>query len=193
MFYNMEHYPDPTADTAIHNADIEIRAAKAARMLEERMQEIKFKIPGPAKAKERPRARVMYSHGKPIAQIYTPKNTQGYEANIRACFARQIGDVRLAAPIRATILVIHSVPKSYPKRRREDCLMGAVPHTGKPDLDNIAKVVLDALNGVAYDDDAQVTELLIRKQYGPEPCVWVRLQGDATVEQSRLEKVGGKA
>lgn len=35
--------------------------------------------------------------------------------------------------------------------------------TGKPDCDNIAKAVLDALNGVAFDDDSQVVTLVVRK------------------------------
>lgn len=33
----------------------------------------------------------------------------------------------------------------------------------KLDADNIAKSVLDGLNGIAYEDDEQVVELLVRK------------------------------
>ena len=193
MFYNTEHYADPTANAAIHNADMEIRAAKAARALEKRMKEIVFKIPGPAHGKERPRARVIKIGGKYTAQLYTPANTQQYEDLVRSCMVSQVGKVQLAPPIRATILVVHAVPKSYSKRKRSDCLAGAVPHAAKPDLDNIAKAVLDSLNGIAYKDDAHVTELNIRKKYGPDSCVWVRLQGDTLMEQKRLEKVGEKA
>ena len=39
----------------------------------------------------------------------------------------------------------------------------------KPDIDNIAKAVLDALNSVAYRDDTQIVELQIRKQYSEKP------------------------
>ena len=38
-----------------------------------------------------------------------------------------------------------------------------MPFTRKPDADNVAKSVLDALNGVAWLDDAQVTHLSVRK------------------------------
>ena len=45
-----------------------------------------------------------------------------------------------------------------PKRERVPA-----PNLVKPDVDNIAKAVLDALNGVAYDDDSQVVELTVKK------------------------------
>ena len=37
------------------------------------------------------------------------------------------------------------------------------PNLVKPDVDNIAKAVLDALSGVAWDDDSQVVELTVKK------------------------------
>lgn len=42
----------------------------------------------------------------------------------------------------------------------------------KPDVDNLAKIVLDSLNKIAYDDDAQVCRLLVEKRYGrPRKCL----------------------
>lgn len=52
------------------------------------------------------------------------------------------------------------------------------PYTHKPDADNVAKAVLDALNGLAYEDDSQVQELVIIKKYAPagvDPCVRILL------------------
>lgn len=46
----------------------------------------------------------------------------------------------------------------------------------KPDLDNVAKVILDALNGIAYHDDSQVSRLLIEKRYAEEPRVEVMIE-----------------
>ena len=48
-------------------------------------------------------------------------------------------------------------------------------HTKKIDCDNLAKIILDSLNGIAYKDDAQVCELLVSKYYGDEPRVEVKL------------------
>lgn len=46
----------------------------------------------------------------------------------------------------------------------------------KPDSDNIAKVVADALNGIAYDDDAQIADLTVIKRYTEDPCVKVTIE-----------------
>lgn len=55
-------------------------------------------------------------------------------------------------------------PKSTSKKKREALLGTGYCH--KPDCDNIAKAILDALNGMAYDDDASVVEVAVKKVYG---------------------------
>ena len=60
-------------------------------------------------------------------------------------------------PLRVSVHVFRPLPESRPKR------INAEPDTIKPDADNMAKAVLDALNGVAFDDDAQVVELHVTK------------------------------
>lgn len=45
----------------------------------------------------------------------------------------------------------------------------------KPDADNIGKIILDALNGIAYADDNQVTQLNIKKNYGSKSCIKVKI------------------
>ena len=63
----------------------------------------------------------------------------------------------LTGPVRVEVLVFAPLPKKRPKRVVRE------PYTVKPDADNVAKQVLDALNGLAYADDAAVTELVVRK------------------------------
>ena len=46
----------------------------------------------------------------------------------------------------------------------------------KPDCDNIAKIVLDALNKIAYKDDAQVAELSVKKRYAAAAKVFVHIE-----------------
>lgn len=46
----------------------------------------------------------------------------------------------------------------------------------KPDADNVAKSILDALNGLAYKDDSQVANLLVFKQYGAENKILVEME-----------------
>ena len=50
------------------------------------------------------------------------------------------------------------------------------PYTKKPDADNLAKAILDALNGVAYPDDAQIVTLTVRKRYGEADMVHVLIE-----------------
>ena len=49
-------------------------------------------------------------------------------------------------------------------------------HVCKPDTDNLAKFVLDALNGVYYKDDSQICLLSVHKKYGDIDSVLVELQ-----------------
>ena len=49
-------------------------------------------------------------------------------------------------------------------------------HTKKIDCDNLAKIILDSLNGIAYEDDKQVVRLYVEKIYGEHPRVEVELK-----------------
>jgi Holliday junction resolvase RusA-like endonuclease len=75
-----------------------------------------------------------------------------------------------SAPWWVRITIICRVPASWPKKRQEAAMRGMeIP--GKPDLDNVAKAVLDACNGVAWIDDRQVVRLVVEKGYGAEPRI----------------------
>ena len=68
---------------------------------------------------------------------------------------------QIEGPVRCSIVAIYARPLSKIKKR------GPNPetwHTSKPDADNIAKAILDSLNGVAWRDDSQVSELIVRKR-----------------------------
>ena len=76
---------------------------------------------------------------------------------------------------------------SKPKRRRK--LSGLLKPTKKPDWDNIGKIVCDALNGVAYHDDAQITYSVVKKRYAALPCVIVTLSEDCEAAEERTEEL----
>lgn len=57
-------------------------------------------------------------------------------------------------------------------------ISGALLPTKKPDLDNVAKIVCDALNGVAYKDDAQIVDLKVHKYFSETPEVVVVIMAD---------------
>ena len=62
-----------------------------------------------------------------------------------------------------------AVPDSWPMARKAEALAGRLMPATKPDCDNLAKTVLDALNGVLWLDDAQVVDLSVSKRYAAEP------------------------
>ena len=129
------------------------------------MNRVRATIPGDPRGKERPR----HTSG---GHTYTPEKTREYEKLVKLEFLRQVGKASpLEGPVEADVTAYYRIPKSVSKKKREAMLRGEVRPTGKPDLDNIAKAVLDSLNGIAYRDDAQVTELRIRKYYSEEPRV----------------------
>lgn len=55
-------------------------------------------------------------------------------------------------------------------------MSGDVIPVKKPDIDNIAKAVLDGLNGHAFADDKQVAALTVRKLYDSTPRVEVKVE-----------------
>ena len=94
----------------------------------------------------------------------TPQATRDYEKKVKTEYERQGGEL-FEVPVRIKITAYKKVPKSYTKKRTELIRNGIEQPVNKPDIDNICKIVLDALNGVAYKDDTQVIRLAISKKY----------------------------
>ena len=133
------------------------------------MKYTSFFVEGKPEGKARPR--VTTKGG--FARAYTPEKTRKYEKRIADEYLYSGGEMYPEdAPIHMIILAYFAPPKSASKKRREDLLEHGRPMT-KPDIDNIAKAVLDALNGVAYKDDKQVTDLLMHKYYGEQEGIKV--------------------
>lgn len=124
------------------------------------MKKYEFTIFCEPKGKGRPRFNTW------TGRAYTPKDTKDYEEYIQYCFksAYPVAEP-FDTPVRITIDAYHGIPKSYSKRRAEDCFNGTELPCKKPDVDNIAKAVLDALNGVAFEDDRQVVGMRIIKAW----------------------------
>ena len=130
-----------------------------------------FKIPGKAQAKQRPR---MGRSGI----VYTPKETLVYENYVRMCYsdyANQFGWLPYENQVRAEIEVLVAVPKSDSKTKKKAKIEGMIRPAVKPDCDNLAKSILDSLNGLAYHDDKQVVELVVKKYYAESAEVKIKL------------------
>ena len=88
---------------------------------------------------------------------YMPTDYARYKRRVAEAYLAAGGGHVGAAPVAVTIDVMRELPGSRPKR------VSAEPDTVRPDVDNIAKGVMDALNGVAYEDDSQVVSLSVLK------------------------------
>ena len=129
-------------------------------------------IPGKPFAKQRPRAA---RRGR-FTTVYTPKETVNYENLVKYSYYEENGDLKLEGPLIADIVATFPIPQSVSKKKLNDFISGKEHHTKKPDCDNIAKICLDALNHIAFDDDSQITDLHIRKRYGETPNVSITIR-----------------
>lgn len=125
-----------------------------------------FVIPGKPKGKTRPR----FARG---GNAYTDQGTREYEEKVVEAFRAAGGQLRgyRAIKIRAYYLI----PQRTPKKTYSEMVRGRIRPAKKPDLDNVLKIILDALSGVAYEDDNQICQAYIEKLYGEEPRVEVDL------------------
>jgi len=124
--------------------------------------QIHFHVEGDPKGKGRPR----FSSAGKFTRVYTDKQTLVYEAVIRFFAAEAMGSTDLLeTPVSVFLYVRLPVPQSYSKKRTEACLSGLERPCKKPDIDNIAKTYLDAMNGVIFKDDTQVVDLHVKKVY----------------------------
>jgi Holliday junction resolvase RusA-like endonuclease len=116
-----------------------------------------------------PKARPRFGRGR----TYTPRSTERAEWQIRQAWIEAHGDVPAQGAVCVRIEFMVAQPVSIPKCRR----LTALP-SKRPDADNLAKTVLDALSGVSYRDDGQIVDLHVRKRYavGAAPCSIVEVE-----------------
>lgn len=130
---------------------------------------MKFEVPGRPQGKARPRVTKKGT--------YTPQRTRDYERLIRTSYIAAGGrQYTKDVPVRVNIRAYYAIPKGTSKRKQEKMIAGDVKPTVKPDCDNIAKVVCDALNGLAYADDNRVVVLTVTKLYGENPRLMVEIE-----------------
>jgi Holliday junction resolvase RusA-like endonuclease len=137
---------------------------------------------------------VMYTvYGEPIGKgrprfarrgafthAYTPEKTKTYEDEIRYMARAAMGaSPPLETPVTVAIYIRVEIPKSFSKQKRKDALEGILKPTKKPDIDNVAKCHLDAIQGgIIILDDKQVTNLHVTKVYAETPAVEVMVKED---------------
>ena len=132
-----------------------------------------FTVPGEPKGKAR--ARTFYDPrvGRMVSK--TPENTAVYENLVKLCYQSASRGYRFPedTPIRISIRAYFNIAQRTAKKWRPAMLVGLIRPTKKPDVDNITKAILDALNQAAYKDDAAIVQFSVEKYYSDNPRVEV--------------------
>lgn len=133
------------------------------------MKEIKFTIPGQPVAKGRP----IFGAGR----VYTPEKTVNYEQLVKFSYL-QTERVKFleGEQLKVELMIYFAIPKSTSKKRIAKMMAGTERPTKKPDIDNIEKIILDSLNGIAYNDDSQIVSCWADKFYSTVPRVEIQIR-----------------
>lgn len=116
-----------------------------------------FTIPGRIGGKGRARA---FVRGGKIG-LFTPQKTRSQEAIVRQLASLEMrGALPMVGPLGLHIRMVRNYPQSWSNAKR-----ATVWVTGKPDCDNVLKLISDAMNGIVYADDAQIAQVLVSRMY----------------------------
>jgi Holliday junction resolvase RusA-like endonuclease len=136
-----------------------------------------FFIPCLPVAQPRPRVTTIGGH----ARMYQAKSAHpihAFKAAVKLAW-KNSGAEKIDGPVVAEIVCVFERPAKVPKKLG----LGRLMKPKKPDCDNLAKGVLDSLNGLAFHDDGQVVSLLVEKYHaadGETPGVTVTLKTKTT-------------
>lgn len=134
---------------------------------------IKFIVPGKPQGKARPRFRKIGN----FVSTYNTKSTTEYEKLVKLSAIEQCKDQldkEYTGIVKMSIKAYFKPNKSISKKQYN--LLIGHPYLKKPDSDNIAKIICDSLNGIAYKDDNQISILNVEKYYDDEERVEVIIE-----------------
>ncbi len=116
-------------------------------------------IPGNPKSQLRPR---LGRNG-----VYNPSKKD--KAAAQWSIATQYHDIPIDFPVEIHLEFYFGVPASSSKKKKREMLLGAIPYSKKPDVDNLIKLTLDAMNGIVFKDDSLVVKISAVKRYSGTP------------------------
>lgn len=151
---------------------------------------IRFTVPGEPVSQARPR----FTTRGGFVSTYDTRACRNYKTYVRMIAleeAHKIGWISKELPLRMSITIYFGTPKSWSQKKKDAAISGALIHTSKPDVDNLAKIILDALpdksktrkrvnpedvDAGIYHDDKQIALLVVKKCYSDNPRVEVVIE-----------------
>lgn len=135
--------------------------------------QVHFVVDGIPHAKARHRSYIGRSGG---IRTYTPTETVSWENYVRLCAAPHAPEHFIEGPVKLISIFYMPIPKSWSVKKKEMAKLQKIFPTTKPDLDNMVKLVKDALNGLIWKDDKQVICSKEAKFYSPRPRTEVMVE-----------------
>lgn len=126
------------------------------------MPTVRFTVPGEPKGQGRPR----FSRKSGVA--FTPTETRNHAAYVKMLATRAMEAAMMQPfekPCTLVVRIYCTMPQSWPKKKRDLASSGLLA-PGKPDIDNVVKLLADAMNGVVFKDDKQIVHVDARKGWG---------------------------
>lgn len=120
----------------------------------------------------RPRATRM---GRGI-RLYDPKKVSVYKKQLAMMCRFQYKKEPIEGPLKVELTFYRHVQSSLSKKERALRLSGSHRPVVKPDTDNYIKSTLDGLNGVLWEDDNQIVDLVAHKYYSDKPRVEIEVK-----------------
>lgn len=133
-----------------------------------------FEVPG-VRGKGRPRF-------TRFGSTYTDKKTVEYENLIKEQY-EAVSDYMSDKSIQISIYVCFAPNRSDTKKNKLLKLSNELWPKKKPDIDNIIKIVLDALNKVAYQDDTQVNVINVIRHFDEKEKLVICIRENGEVFQ----------
>lgn len=136
-------------------------------------QKISFTIYGEPVAQGRPKLTTING----MARAYDPKKSRDWKDYVKLAASEHAMSALLEGPLLLEVTIYRQTTKaiSSSKKKAEAAEMGELLPVSKPDVDNYLKGIKDALNGVIWKDDSQVTDVIARKRYSARPRVEVTI------------------
>lgn len=129
------------------------------------MEPIKFFAAGLPKGQPRPKA---FARGG-IASVYDPATAEGWKSQVAVAAKEHIPAIPLGVSLYLHLEFYMPRPGGHYVGGRKGCtIRQSAPgyHIGRPDADNLAKAVMDAMTVIRFwHDDAQIADLRVRKLY----------------------------
>lgn len=120
-----------------------------------------------------PKARPRFTK---TGRVYTPKKTADFERLVYLAAVDQLGGMKpIEGPLSVSMCFELPIPRSWSKKKRAEAAEYRILPTKKPDIDNLAKSAIDALNGRVFKDDSQVCSLFLEKFYSENPNLTIDL------------------